>query len=81
MDLSDGDFVGGRIYNRRLWNVAVLAVTRALWLERNNQIFEEVEKDSSKMWESIKYCVALWISQSKKALLCFPFLFFKGWDT
>lgn len=33
------------------WNVVVLAVTSALWLERKKRIFEEVEEDNGEVWE------------------------------
>lgn len=38
------------------------AVTWALWLDRNNCIFYEVEGDISDVWERVKYRVALWVS-------------------
>ena len=66
MDLFDGDlYVGGSKKCRGLWNIAALANTWALWLERDNRIFEDVEGVSRELWERIKYWVALWISQAK----------------
>lgn len=44
VDRFDGDlYVGGSKKCRGLWNVAALANTWALWLERDNRIFEDVE--------------------------------------
>lgn len=39
----------------RLWNPAALAVTWALWLERNDRIFDDLVGDVSEVWDRIKY--------------------------
>lgn len=56
VDLFNRDLMFGRSNSaERLWNPAALAVTWALWLERNDRIFDDLVGDVSEVWDRIKY--------------------------
>ena len=44
---------------------AVHATLWAIWLERNNRIFEEVEATSESIWDRIRMWVAIWVHVCK----------------
>ncbi|EXB60653.1 hypothetical protein L484_016006 [Morus notabilis] len=53
---------------------------RAIWLERKNQIFEDLEGDVNVVWDRVKFCVALWLYQVKR-FHAFSFSDFpRSWD-
>ena len=44
-----------------VWKVSVTATCWAIWLERNNRIFEEVEDSFESIWDRIRLWVAIWL--------------------
>ena len=48
-----------------LWNFAVNATFWAIWLERNNRIFEDSEANFESIWDRIRLWVAIWIHVCK----------------
>ncbi|PON63823.1 hypothetical protein TorRG33x02_275330, partial [Trema orientale] len=46
---------------KKLWNVTVIAILWALWMERNNRIFDDDRGNLESIWDRIKHLVALWV--------------------
>lgn len=57
-----------------------LTVTWALWLERNNHIFEDIEGDVINVWDRIKFWVALWVPQVQSLNAFFVLDLLRGLD-
>ncbi|PON86642.1 hypothetical protein TorRG33x02_175780 [Trema orientale] len=50
---------------KKLWNVAVIAIFRSIWIERNKRIFDDAKEDLNSIWEKVKYLVALWVYDTR----------------
>ena len=48
-----------------LWKVASTATFWAIWLERNNRIFEEREESFDYIWDRIRLWVGIWLHDYK----------------
>ncbi|XP_062094083.1 uncharacterized protein LOC133800133 [Humulus lupulus] len=57
--------LGGGKRVSRLWQTTVLATFWALWLERNNRLFEDISNSVETIWDKIKFWVATWVYRNK----------------
>ena len=48
-----------------LWQAASIALIRVVWWERNARIFEDKERNSEYLWDSIVFLASLWAFCSK----------------
>ena len=64
-----------------LWKVVSVATFWAIWLERNNRIFEEGEESVEFLWDRIRLWVGIWL-QNCKDFKRIPFsLLVRDWNT
>ena len=59
--LSLGQGLGLNKKGKTFWKVATTITFWAIWLERNNRIFEGIEENFEFIWDRIRLWVGIWL--------------------
>ena len=78
LGLGNGFFLNKK--GKAPWKVATIATLWAVWLERNNRVFEEKEEVLEYVWDRIKLWVEIWLHDYKDFKRIPFYLLLRDWN-